>query len=94
MHHDLIESPYMQYAVKCKYPEKFPGIVHVDGTSRIQTVKKSDAPRLHNLLCHWKAKTGHPILLNTSLNIKGQPILNDELDCNKWERLHEIKIFS
>lgn len=94
MYHDLIESPYMQYAVKCKCPEKFPGIVHVDGTSRIQTVKKSDAPRLHNLLYHWKAKSGHPILLNTSLNIKGQPMLNDELDCDKWTRLHEIKIFS
>ncbi len=94
MHHDLIESPFMQHAVKCKYPEKFPGIVHVDGTSRLQTVKKSDAPRLYNLLYQWKAKTGHPLLLNTSLNIKGQPILNDEVDCNKWSRLHNIQIFS
>lgn len=94
MHHDLVESPFMQHAVRCKYPEKFPGIVHVDGTSRLQTVKKSDAPRLYNLLYQWKAKTGHPMLLNTSLNIKGQPILNDERDCDKWSRLHNIPIFS
>ena len=94
MHNDLIESPYMQYTVKCKYPEQFPGIVHVDGTSRIQTVKKTESPKLYELLYKWKAKTGHPILLNTSLNIKGQPILNDEYDCELWSNVNGIKIFS
>jgi carbamoyltransferase len=91
---DLVDSPYMQYAVKCKYPERFPGIVHVDGTSRIQTVRKSDAPRLYDLLCRWNAKTGCPMLLNTSLNIKGQPILNDRNDCILWSNTHHVKIFS
>ena len=94
MHEDMVESPFMQYAVKCKMPEKFPGIVHVDNTSRVQTVKKSDAPRLHDLLLRWGKQTGHPILLNTSLNIKGEPILNDEDDCIRWSKENKVKIFS
>ncbi len=40
MHDDLVESPYMQYTVKCKEPNLLHGVVHVDGTSRVQTVKK------------------------------------------------------
>lgn len=94
MHDDLVESPYMQHAVRCKTPELFPGVVHVDGTSRVQTVKKSDAPRLHDLLMRWGKVSGHPVLLNTSLNIKGEPMLNDETDCARWSRMHNIRIFS
>lgn len=94
MHDSMIESPFMQYAVKCKMPELLHGIIHVDETSRVQTVKKSDAPRLHDLLLRWGKATGHPVLLNTSLNIKGEPILNDEDDCKRWSNLNNIKIFS
>ena len=61
MHDDMVESPFMQYTVKCKMPE-LPGVVHVDGTSRVQTVKKSDAPRLHDLLLRWGKVSGHPVL--------------------------------
>lgn len=91
---NMSESPYMQYAVKCKFPRKFPGIVHVDDTSRVQTVNKSDNPELHDLLMRWGKLTGHPILLNTSLNVKGEPILNDEYGCKRWSSLHKIRIFS
>ena len=56
--------------------------------------KKTESPKLYELLYKWKAKTGHPILLNTSLNIKGQPILNDEYDCELWSNVNGIKIFS
>lgn len=94
MHSDMIESPYMQYAVKCKMPELLHGIVHVDGTSRVQTVRKSDAPRLHELLLRWGKATGHPVLLNTSLNIKGEPIVNDEVDCERWSKVNSVHIFS
>lgn len=93
MHDDMVESPFMQYTVKCKMPELLPGIVHVDGTSRVQTVKKSDAPRLHDLLLRWGKVSGHPVLLNTSLNIKGQPIVNDEYDAKVWSETHGIKVF-
>jgi len=94
MHDDLIESPFMQHAVRCKTPELLRGVVHVDGTSRLQTVRKSDAPRLHDLLMRWGRVTGHPVLLNTSLNIKGEPMLNDEDDCVRWSKQHNIRIFS
>ena len=73
---------------------KIPGVVHVDNTSRVQTVKKCDAPKLHDLLMRWKHVSGHPVLLNTSLNVKGQPILNDKYDVKLWSEKHGIKVFS
>lgn len=94
MHGDLVESPFMQYAIKCKQPELLHGVVHVDNTSRVQTVRKCDAPKLHDLLMRWKHVSGHPVLLNTSLNIKGQPIVNDEYDVELWSQKHGIKVFS
>lgn len=85
-------SPYMQYAVKCKYPDKVPAVVHIDGTSRVQTVNKEQHPGLHMTLRKFYWDTGIPMLLNTSLNIKGQPLLNDEIDIIKWESEYGMKI--
>ena len=85
-------SPYMQYAVKCKYPDKVPSVVHVDGTSRVQTVNKEQHPGLHMVLRKFYWDTGIPMLLNTSLNIKGQPLLNDEEDIIKWEKEYGFKV--
>ena len=85
-------SPYMQYAVKCLQPDKIPSVVHKDGTSRVQTVNKSQHPKLYEVLSKWYDFTGVPILLNTSLNIKSQPLLNDINDIKKWEELHNLKI--
>ena len=85
-------SPYMQYTVKCLQPEKIPSVVHADGTSRVQTVSKKDHPGLWRLLNKFYLETGVPILLNTSLNIKGQPLLNDELDIAEWESNYNTKI--
>jgi carbamoyltransferase len=85
-------SPYMQYAVKCLQPEKIPSVVHKDGTSRVQTINKKQHPGLYNLLSSWYSLTGVPILLNTSLNVKGEPLLNDKNDILKWEKLYKIKI--
>ena len=85
-------SPYMQYAVKCKYPEKVPSIVHIDGTSRVQTVNKEQHPGLHMVLRKFYWDTGVPMLLNTSLNIKGQPLLNDINDIKMWQTQYKEKI--
>ena len=87
-------SPYMQYAVKCKKPTLIPSVVHKDGTSRVQTVNRNQHPGLHSLLSNWYAVTGIPVLLNTSLNIKGQPLLNDASDIKDWENLYKTKIIS
>lgn len=80
------ESPYMQYTVKCLQPEKIPSVVHADGTSRVQTVTKNQNPGLYRVLNKFYLQTGVPVLLNTSLNIKGQPLLNDEKDISQWEK--------
>jgi len=85
-------SPYMQYAVKCLQPDKIPAVVHKDGTSRVQTVNKEQHPGLYNVLSNWYVMTGVPILLNTSLNIKGQPLLNDKKDIKLWEDTYNAKV--
>ena len=86
------ESPYMQYTVKCLQPEKIPSVVHADGTSRVQTVTKEQHPGLYKVLNKFYLQTGVPILLNTSLNIKGQPLLNDEKDVLDWQAHYEYTI--
>ena len=87
-------SPYMQYTPKCLRPELIPSVVHADGTSRVQTVNKTDHPGLYGVLVKWYALTGVPILLNTSLNIKGQPILNSLQDVLDWELYYKKGIIS
>ena len=87
-------SPYMQYTVKCKQPDKIPSVVHKDGTSRVQTVNRDQHPGLHMLLRKWYWDTGCPVLLNTSLNIKGQPLLNDEKDAIDWQAHYSYNILT
>ena len=86
------ESPYMQYTVKCLQPEKIPSVVHADGTSRVQTVTRDQHPGLYRAINKFYLQTGVPILLNTSLNIKGQPLLNDTEDIALWEKTYGTKI--
>jgi carbamoyltransferase len=85
-------SPYMQYTPKCLRPDLIPSVVHEDGTSRVQTVNEKQHPGLHKLLIEWNKISGIPILLNTSLNIKGQPLLNDQNDIDVWQNTYNFKI--
>jgi carbamoyltransferase len=85
-------SPYMQYTVKCLQPDRVPSIVHADGTSRVQTVNREQHRGLYRVLNKFYLQTGVPILLNTSLNIKGQPLLNDKQDILAWEQEYNTKI--
>lgn len=84
---------YMQYAVKCKSKD-LTSIQHVDGTSRVQILSKKDNPEFYDLLNQWYIKTNCPILLNTSLNIKGQPVINSISQAKKWEQLYKIKVWT
>jgi carbamoyltransferase len=86
-------SPYMQVVARCKHPELFPAIVHYDGTSRVQTVEKDGSP-FRQLLELWYARTGCPMLLNTSLNIKGEPMVNNQEDADKWSRKYGLPVFN
>ena len=87
-------GPYMQYTASCRAPNEFPAIVHADGTSRVQTVSKTDNPGFRRLLERWEEETGCPMLLNTSLNIKGQPIVNDLTDAQEFAKMYNVKVYT
>jgi carbamoyltransferase len=87
-------SPYMQYIVTVKEPTKYPAIVHRDGSSRVQTVNKIQHKGLWRLLNQYKKHTGTPMLLNTSLNIKGEPMVNSRLDADKFSKKYSVKVVS
>jgi len=86
-------SRYMQSVALCRHPDLFPAIVHHDGTSRVQTVPK-DGSGIRELLEKWFIVTGCPMLLNTSLNIRGEPMVNDRKDADRFENLYGVKVLS
>jgi carbamoyltransferase len=86
-------SRYMQVIARCRHPQLYPAIVHRDGTSRVQTVPKDGSP-FRKLLELWYKETGCPILLNTSLNIKGQPMVNNHTDAKNFESHYGVKVFN
>ncbi len=95
--HEIFEIPvkkvpYMQFVATCKRPDLYPAICHVDNTSRVQTVSREDNPGFHSLLTEFYKKTGCPMLLNTSLNIKGQPIVNDKNHAIEFEKFYNVKV--
>lgn len=87
------DSRYMQAISKCKFPAMYPAIVHKDGTSRVQTVP-NDGSLIRQLLELWYNTTGCPMLLNTSLNIKGQPMVNDLKDAQAFEKQYSVRVFN
>jgi carbamoyltransferase len=89
----FVDTRYMQVVGRCRRPDLFPAIVHHDGTSRIQTVPK-DGSGIRQLLELWYARTGCPMLLNTSLNIRGEPMVNDRADADRFEYLYGIRVLS
>ena len=93
MPHGFNNSRYMQSIARCRVPDLFPAIVHYDGTSRVQTVPK-DGSGIRELLEKWYVLTGCPILLNTSLNIRGEPMVNNREDANRFEKLYNITVLS
>jgi carbamoyltransferase len=89
---NVSDNRYMQFISRCRHPDLFPAVVHRDGTSRVQTVPK-DGSRIRQLLEQWYSATGCPILLNTSLNIKGRPMVNDQADAEQFEHHYAVKVF-
>ena len=87
------DSPYMQSVAHCRMPDTYPAIVHHDGTSRVQTVA-ADGSGIRELLEKWYVMTGCPMLLNTSLNIRGEPVVNDRLDADRFEQLYGVRVCS
>jgi carbamoyltransferase len=79
------DSPFMLLAknVTPAWRDKVPAIVHVDGTARVQTVRREHNERLYLLLKEFENLTGVPVLLNTSFNIRGEPIVESPADAMK-----------
>jgi carbamoyltransferase len=80
------ESPFMLLAldVKPEWRDRIPAVVHVDGTARLQTVTEDTNPMLYRLLKEFDELTGVPVLVNTSFNVKGEPIVEtpqDAINC-------------
>jgi carbamoyltransferase len=71
------DVPYMNQVVKVTKYKSIPSVTHVDNSARIQTVKKEQNPLYYKLLKRFKKKSGTPILLNTSFNLRGQTMVND-----------------
>lgn len=89
----VAESPYMQFVARCKTPDLLPGICHVDNTSRVQTVTEKDNPKFRALLEAWYNASGCPILMNTSLNIKGEPLVNSWADAQRWQEINGVSVY-
>ena len=89
----FVDTRYMQVVGRCRHPDRYPAIVHRDGTSRVQTVS-ADGSGIRRLLEAWYRATGCPMLLNTSLNIRGEPMVNDRADADRFERLYGVRVCS
>lgn len=79
----MSESPYMLYTFKVKQPDKLPAITHVDGTGRAQTVKKEQNAYLYNLIDEFYQLASVPVVINTSFNLRGEPIVHTPSDAIK-----------
>ncbi|MBS7547324.1 carbamoyltransferase family protein [Dietzia massiliensis] len=77
-----LPSPYMLFVhtVRPEWRDRLPAVVHTDGTARVQTVSDADTPRVADLLRAFEARTGVPVLVNTSLNTAGRPMVDDPRD--------------
>ena len=71
-----VPSPYMLMVAKVKKPESIPAVTHVDGTGRLQTVSKDSNPLYYELINQFYKITGTPVIINTSMNVMGEPIVN------------------
>lgn len=82
---------YMQYV--CKPKHDLQSVIHVDGTSRVQTVPSHSRSIIRPILEEYYERTGVPMLLNTSLNIKGEAMVNSEHDAKQFESKYNVKVF-
>jgi carbamoyltransferase len=77
-----IPSPYMLFTHRVRegWAERIPAVVHVDGTARVQTVDRAEEPLVHRMLSAFEQRTSLPVVVNTSLNTAGRPMVDDPRD--------------
>jgi len=91
---EYFEGPmneYMQFVAKAKHD--YSSVTHVDGTARVQVVTKDCKSIIRPILEEWYEQTQCPMILNTSLNIKGQPIVNTWKHAKDFEKEYDVKVF-
>jgi carbamoyltransferase len=78
----VVPSPFMLFVhqVRPEWRERIPTVVHVDGTARIQTVDRAEDPLMAAVLDGFARRTGVPVVVNTSLNTAGRPMVDDPRD--------------
>ena len=79
---DRADSPFMLrvWPFRAGCAERVPAVAHVDGTARVQTITRESHPELHDVVAAFAAETGVPMLLNTSFNVAGEPIVETPSD--------------
>ena len=83
-------SKLMLFIAPIREPERLPAVAHVDGSARLQTMARDDNPRVHELISHFEAITGVPVILNTSLNDNGEPLVEAPEDALRFFRAHDV----
>ena len=83
-------NEYMQFVAHAKHD--YQSVTHVDGTARVQLVKPSCKSVIREVLEEWYDETGVPMLLNTSLNLRGYPIVNDEKDVDLFIKEQSVNV--
>jgi len=78
----VLPSPYMLFIhdVSPEWRDRIPAVVHVDGTARAQTVDAQEQPLMARVLEGFERRTGVPVIVNTSLNTAGRPMVDDPRD--------------
>jgi carbamoyltransferase len=78
----VLPSPYMLFthAVRPAWRDRIPAVVHVDGSARVQTIDSDEQPLMASVLAAFERRTGVPVLVNTSLNTAGRPMVDDPRD--------------
>ncbi|MFJ4715412.1 carbamoyltransferase C-terminal domain-containing protein [Streptomyces sp. NPDC088785] len=84
-------NEYMQFTSKALHD--YSSVTHVDGTARVQVVRKDSSSVLRQVLEEWYEKTGVPMLLNTSLNIKDEPMVDNAHDARMFTKKYGINVF-
>lgn len=84
-------SEYMQYVAQAKHDYK--SVTHIDGTARVQIVKPNCRSIIRPILEEWYEQTKCPMLLNTSLNVKGKPMVDNANQAEGFEKLYGVKVF-
>jgi carbamoyltransferase len=73
-------SPYMLLVAPVQPDKDLPAITHVDGSARVQSINRSQDSKYFDLLTAFHKRTGCPVLINTSMNVRGEPIVNSPKD--------------